>query len=102
RETDVFLSEKAKTTSPLLQVQLFETGQLWTDKLNALQRQLNARQQDLVRQLKAIDSAWMAIGTSEAAARSSHLPELENLYRLFSYYSRWESQVQERVFQLSV
>ena len=45
KQTDSFLVEKAKTSSPLLQVQLFETAQDWTEKLNALQQQLNARQE---------------------------------------------------------
>src|SRR5476651_706105 len=41
RNADTFLVEKNKATSPLLQVQLFERGQDWVDKLNVLQRKLN-------------------------------------------------------------
>src|SRR5277367_1619702 len=41
RNTDVFLAEKGKVTSPLLQIQLFERGQDWVEKLNLLQRKLN-------------------------------------------------------------
>src|SRR5487761_1906688 len=41
RNADGFLVEKTKTTSPLLQVQLFERGQDWVEKLNGLQRKLN-------------------------------------------------------------
>src|ERR1700689_4966761 len=41
RSVDGFLVEKSKVTSPLLQVQLFERGQDWVEKLNVLQRKLN-------------------------------------------------------------
>jgi DnaJ-domain-containing protein 1 len=102
RQTDAFLIEKAKTTSPLLQVQLLETGQLWTDKLNALQQQLNARQNELINQLKSIDAAWTEYRQSSAAIPAPELRRLEELYRLFSYYTRWESQVQERIVQLAL
>jgi len=40
KEADAFLAEKAKVTSPILKVGLFERGHEWTDKLNALQRKL--------------------------------------------------------------
>ena len=36
READAFLAEKAKVTSPLLQVTYFERGQEFVDKLQAL------------------------------------------------------------------
>src|SRR5712691_11297429 len=42
RDTDAFLAEKAKVTSPLLRVQLFERSQAWTDKLMTLQQNLNS------------------------------------------------------------
>ncbi|MEI9961570.1 MAG: hypothetical protein WDM76_10705 [Limisphaerales bacterium] len=41
RSADIFLAEKSKVTSPLLQVQLFERAQEWIEKLNLLQRKLN-------------------------------------------------------------
>jgi len=101
KQTDAFLSEKAKTTSPLLQVQLLERGQVWVDKLNALQQQLNARQQDLISRLQSIDARWTQ---SREAAPIPELDfrQLEDLHRLFSYYTRWESQVQERIVQLAL
>jgi DnaJ-domain-containing protein 1 len=102
RNTDSFLGEKTKTTSPLLQVQLLERGQLWTDKLNALQQQLNLRQQELITELKSIDSGWTELGKSNAMTHAAELKRLEELYRLFSYYTRWESQIQERVVQIAL
>jgi hypothetical protein len=103
RQTDAFLAEKNKTTSPMLKVRLIETGQDWTDKLNALQKQLNARQEDLATQLKSMDAEWLQHQKSGAASQASEiLRRLEELYRLFSYYTRWESQVQERIVQLAL
>jgi len=100
RQTDAFLAEKVRTTSPLLQVQLFETGQAWIERLNALQRKLNARQNQLLEELKVIDEQWSRSGRSEYE-KTAMLRRLEELYRLFSYFARWESQLQERIVQLS-
>jgi DnaJ-domain-containing protein 1 len=97
KQTDSFLAEKAKTSSPLLQVQLFETAQEWTEKLNALQQQLNARQERLITELKELDERWV-----DVADRKSMLGRMEELYRLFSYFARWQSQIQEKIVQLSL
>jgi DnaJ-domain-containing protein 1 len=99
RSTDGFLAEKNKATSPLLQVQLFERGQDWVEKLNALQRKLNELREKLTTGLKALDAEWISADT---AARRDILPKLEELYRLFGYFNRWNNQIQERVVQLSL
>jgi hypothetical protein len=39
--------------------------------------------------------------SADAASRREILPKLEELYRLFGYFNRWNSQIQERVVQLS-
>lgn len=96
---DRFLVEKAKVTSPLLQVQLFERAQEWIEKLNVLQKRLASFQEQLVAELKTLDAKWMA---GDAPARNGLLKELENLYRLFSYFNRWNGQIQERIVQLSL
>jgi DnaJ-domain-containing protein 1 len=99
RDADRFLAEKAKTVSPLLQVQLFERGQEWIEKLNALQKKLGSLHQELLSTLKSLDSQWMA---GDASARRALLNDLEKLYRLFSYFNRWNAQIQERIVQLSL
>lgn len=98
RNADGFLVEKTKTTSPLLQVQLFERGQDWVEKLNGLQRKLNELREQLTGELKSLDAQWVS---ADAASRREILPKLEELYRLFGYFNRWNSQIQERVVQLS-
>jgi DnaJ-domain-containing protein 1 len=102
KETDGFLVEKCKTTSPLLQVRLLETGLAWTEKLNALQQQLNSRQNELISELQAIDARWVGPGKPDPVSRATMLRRLEQLYRLFSYYARWEQQIQERIVQLAL
>jgi len=99
RNADGFLNEKNKVTSPLLQVQLFERGQDWVEKLNALQRKLNELRDKLADALKSFDMQW---GSANAASRREILPKLEELYRLFGYFNRWNGQIQERIFQLSL
>ena len=99
RDADGFLAEKAKVTSPLLQVQLFERGQDWVEKLLGLQRRLNELREKLTGELKSLDQQWMSV---ESSTRQSILPKLEELYRLFGYFNRWNNQIQERIVQLSL
>ena len=99
RNADSFLAEKAKVTSPLLQVQLFERGQEWVEKLNALQQNLNSLHSQLMDKLKSLDEKWMRADTT---SRDDVLTKIEELYRLFGYFNRWNKQIQERVVQLSI
>jgi curved DNA-binding protein CbpA len=98
RNADIFLAEKKQATSPLVQVQLFERGQDWIEKLNLLQRKLNELREKLTVEIKSLDAEWL---WSDAASRREILPKLEELYRLFGYFNRWNNQIQERVVQLS-
>ena len=98
RNADGFLTEKDKATSPLVQVQLFERGQDWVEKLNGLQRKLNDLREKLTDKLKLLDTQWTS---ADAVSRREILPKLEELYRLFGYFNRWNNQIQERVVQLS-
>jgi DnaJ-domain-containing protein 1 len=97
READAFLAEKAKVTSPLLQVTFFERGEEFADPLRRLRQRVNSLEDQLTGELQRIDAAWQA----DAAGRKAMLPRLEELYRLFSYFARWSAQIQERVVRLS-
>jgi curved DNA-binding protein CbpA len=99
RNADIFLAGKKQTASPLLQVRLFEQGQEWVERLNDLQKKLNKLSEKLMGQLKSSDGKW---GAADAAARKEILPNLEELYRLFGYFNRWNNQIQERIVQLSL
>jgi len=96
---DGFLAEKSRATSPLLQVQFIERGQEWVERLHALKKKLGELRGKLEDDLKSLDEKWMV---PEAGSRQEILPELEELYRLFSYFNRWNAQIQDRVVQLSI
>jgi DnaJ-domain-containing protein 1 len=99
RDADTFLAEKGNATSPLLQVQLFERAQEWIERLNLLQKKLSALREKLTDELKLLDSIWT---NADAATRKELLYQLEELYRLFGYFNRWNSQIQERAVWLSL
>lgn len=100
RSADNFLAEKNQVTSPLLQVQLFERAQEWVERLRALQTRLTRLYDQLVEELKSLDALWTS--KSQSAERMALLNRLEELYRLFSYFNRWNGQIQERIVQLSL
>ena len=96
READAFLADKAKVTSPLLQVAFFERSQEFVEKLQGLRQRINALNDKLTEELKEIDAAWEA----DSASHAPLLQRLEELYRLFSYFARWTAQIQERAVRL--
>jgi DnaJ-domain-containing protein 1 len=102
RDTDKFLAEKAALASPLLLVQLFERGQAWTEKLQGLQRLIQSHNEEAEAQLKKIDAAWTGASSPGSPERQAVLPRLEELWRLLSYFARWNSQLAERIMQLSL
>jgi DnaJ-domain-containing protein 1 len=99
RSADIFLIEKNKATSPLVQVGLFERGQDWVEQLNVLQRKLNDLRAQLTDELKSLDDQWIS---ANPLSRKEILPKLDELYRLFGYFNRWSNQIQERVVGLSL
>jgi curved DNA-binding protein CbpA len=98
RNSDSFLAEKQKVTSPLLLVQFFERGQDWIETLNGLQRKLNELRARLLGELRVLDEKWTS---ANHHARREILTRLEELYRQFGYFNRWDNQIQERVVRLS-
>ena len=101
RLADGIIAERAKTTSPLLQVNLFERAQQEIEKLTVLQRKLEGQHSALLNLLREFDVQWDSSGTPGSAPHTNLLTRLEELYRLLSYYERWNSQVRERIAQLS-
>ena len=83
RETDAFLAEKASVTSPLLKVQLFETGMALTDRLRLLAERLNERRETLYVQMRNLNMAWETAPPVGSATRPHVLPcsRLEHIYR---------------------
>jgi len=93
-EVDALLAEKAKATSPMLQVQFFERGQDWVERLGGLRLKISPRRDALLAELKAVDEVWSVSGPKPTA-------RLLEIWRLLSFYERWLGQIQERMAQLS-
>ena len=102
REVDGFLAERARTTSPLLQVQMFERGQNCVEQLTELQKTINARQGEVTKDVKALNQRWEEGERWAEAERDTRLKRLEELYRRLSYLTRWSGQIQERIAQLAM
>lgn len=94
REVDAFLAEKARATSPLLQVQLFERGQVKADELGELRARILPQRDALLDELKAVDAEW-------DSALPKRLERLLAIWRLLSFYERWLAQIQERTVELT-
>src|ERR1051326_1839803 len=101
RNTDAFLAEKSQIKSPLLQVHLFERSQEVSEKLTALQQEINSGRDKLDAGLKALDEAWISGSASGQSRDPMLLRKVEELYRLYGYFGRWGGQNQERIVQLS-
>ena len=101
RETDAFLAEKQRTTSPLLKVQFFERGQAWTAKLTELQTRIASASKALELEVRNIDEAWGKTCGAGLPERGAVLRRLEEICRLLGFFGRWSGQLQERIVQLS-
>jgi DnaJ-domain-containing protein 1 len=97
READALIAEKAKTTSPVLQAQLFGRGAEWTEQLAAMQRKIGDRREELLTELKGMNAAW----ESGASGNALPLVRLEEIRRRLGYFARWSEQIQERMVKLS-
>jgi curved DNA-binding protein CbpA len=102
READAFLVEKKNATSPLLQVEIFEHGQERAERLTALVKQLEARRESLMTELKQMDASWEQDPANDPGGRGTQLRGVEEIYRLLSYYERWGGHLRERIVQLSL
>jgi curved DNA-binding protein CbpA len=103
RDVDAFLAQRARNTSPMMQVQSFAKAMEWTDQLTALQRKVNAKKEELSAELLTFNAQFAAAPPQGSPARPQHLPleRLEQIYRVLSYVARWTEQIQERIVQLS-
>lgn len=103
RETDQFITVKARNTSPMIALQHFEKGMEFTDRLNAMQIRIQQSLDPLNARLQQLNPAWGALPLS-APERSALLPliELGVIYQRYAFLSRWRNQIQERVSTLAI
>jgi hypothetical protein len=90
RDVDAFLREWSAVTG-LLKAQRFGDAQQWVETLQSVQGEIN-------RQLGELDRRLAQLGDAHDPDKSGLL----ELYQLFSYYTRWSSQIQERLTRLAV
>ena len=100
READGFLLEREKVTSPLLKIQWFARAQDWIEQLQDWQKKLGGLRGELDARLKLLDATWHN-GSPLADAKAASLARLEELYRFYGYFNRWQNQLQERISRLS-
>lgn len=94
READAFLAEKARAKSPMVQVQLFQRGQEWVEKLSSLRQEVAARRDALITEIQSMSVNWESL-------TDKPLEKIQEFWRLLSFYDRWLAQIQERIVQLS-
>jgi curved DNA-binding protein CbpA len=101
RQANAFLAEKAGVSSPMLRVQLFERGQEWAERLGAMRRRVAERQENLSQEIQSLDAQWID-AKGNVTGRAPLLRRLEDIYRLLSFYARWNAQLQEAIVQLTL
>ena len=62
-----------------------------------LQKQTATRLEKLLHEVQEQDAAW---DSASLAERRDRLTRLEEVYRLLSYFTRWQGQLQERFIRL--
>ena len=100
REVNSFLAESARIQSALLRVQRFERAQEWVDRLRAAQKRLGDHTAGLLSELQALDAEWIRSG-NDPVQRGVLLRKVEQILQRVSFYSRWDSQFQETIVQLT-
>ena len=97
READGVIARQATITSPLLRVQCLEEVHGWIERLQALQRRINDRHNELLNELRVVDVSWASGGERKAL-----FPELERICRWLGFFGRWQAQLQDRINRLMV
>ena len=103
RQADQFLAARAKVESPLLRAQSFAKGLEWTNRLRALQSQIQLRRDELLAELQKMNTIWSSAPPAPSPARAQALPlaRLDEICRGLSQLSRCGGQIHERLAQLS-
>lgn len=94
RDADALLLAKPTVTSPLLQVQLFSRGQAMAEKIAGLRQPIAERRDELLATIKELDAKW-----NESPVKPVN--QLQEIWRLLSFYERWLAQLQERTVKIS-
>ena len=102
READEFLARASKANSPLLKVRQFQEAQEINERLRGMQCEIASRNEGLLDDLKSVDAAWETCVRSGGAGWEALVERIQLLSHLFGFCARWNSQVQERIVQMTV
>ena len=89
-----------KSTSPLLQVQLFERGQDWVEKLNCLQKKLNELREKLRGRIKIARREMDCCGRNFAPGNFAEAGRTLPVVRLFQPLEQPDSRARRAAFNL--
>jgi curved DNA-binding protein CbpA len=92
RSVDQFMMEKNRTTSPMLQAQMFAKGLEWSDAIAEMQSRVAELKANAETQLQQIAKAWPSERPFAQLARLAHA---------FAMIAKWEAQLQERFAALA-
>ena len=99
QEADKFLQAKRAATSPIMQAQMMAQGMEWSEKLDALRKELEHRRVFVEQELCELNGSWETHAVDPTSPLP--LPRLEELYRTISFLTRWEQQLQDRAMQMA-
>lgn len=100
RDADAFLALSAAGLSPLVKVQRLRDARVWVQKFQALQAQVNLKQEQWVKAIQELDSQWPSPSVTVGTVEPKNLDRLEEIYRGLSYIARWQGQLQQRIVEL--
>jgi curved DNA-binding protein CbpA len=92
RSVDQFIAEKNRTTSPMLQAQMFGKGLEWNDAIAELQGRVGEVRTKAEAELQQIGKNWPG---------EKPLARIAGLAHLFAMIGKWEAQLQERFATLA-
>ena len=103
RQIDNFLQERDRVTSPMVKVQMFARGQEWTDQISTWQSVLNENRDHLLGRLEQLNSCWVSAPAPGAPNRKATLPlnDLEEIYQVFGFITKWQNELRERMVRLA-
>jgi len=101
RQADQAVAELRAKPSALLKVSLFERGEEISEQIRGLLQELDRRQNENLAALKHLDAQWDGRGAEESTKRIL-LDQLENIYRLLGFYSKWADSLRQRLLELAV
>jgi DnaJ-class molecular chaperone len=92
RKVDLFLGERAKATSPMVQAQLFGRGLELSDSVSDLQAKVAEVKARAEAELRGIGARW---------GEEQGMPRVAELAHVFAMVSKWEGQLRERFASLA-